>query len=82
MMKKAIATPPGVPTLHVEDTDNRTQPPISESDLAAVQLRDSDKQMARVVEDIYHVLTADQRAALPQSVHDKIERRKALRAKL
>lgn len=82
MMKKAIATPPGVPTIYVDDTDDRTQPPLSESVVAAYELQLSDKQMARVVEDIYAVLTADQKAALPQAVHDKIEHRKALRAKL
>lgn len=81
-MKKAIATPPGQPTLHVNDTDRREQAAIPDSVIAAAELRESDRQMARVVEDIYQVLTASQKAALPDAVHSKIEKRMALRAQI
>ena len=45
-------------------------------------LKQSDAGMARVIEDIYDVLTEEQKAVLPQSVKDKIEQRRALRAQL
>lgn len=47
-----------------------------------VLLHKTDAQMARVIEDIYSVLTAEQKSALPQAAKDKIAERQALRAKL
>lgn len=46
------------------------------------QLAATDAHMARVIEDIYNVLTAEQKAALPQAAKDKIAERQALRAQL
>lgn len=53
--------------------------------LAASQLHDSDKDMARIAEDFYDYMMANDAnfaTAMPQSVHNKIAERKALRAKL
>lgn len=56
--------------------------PVNDTRPIVTALAATDAEMARVIEDIYAVLTDAQRAALPQAAHDKIDQRKALRAKL
>ena len=57
-------------------------PPQVQDDGVMQRIIATDAAIIRVIEDIYSVLTADQKSALPQAAKDKIAERQALRAKL
>lgn len=93
-LKKAIATPAGEPTKHVDlkpaevlrrQQENAIHLQTKDKIAALAGLSGTDKKMARVAEDIIALLIAKgvlEEDDLPQSVRDIIASRKELRGKL
>lgn len=57
-------------------------PAIPDSELAAKELKFSDPDLIRIIEDIYNVLTPEQKASMPQSARDKIANRQVIRGRI